>query len=135
MLNTMKIPMTATIRAYRILRYLTPYKSAEHLDQASSIANSDILGNLLGCYFNQNQDNGSVKVFDFGLEWMADDVFKSIQYVDIDDLTVDVSKPCEIKLLLRNGQTESLPIDGHVGKFYDSLEFLRFLMRVRADLL
>jgi hypothetical protein len=75
-----------------------------------------------------------VAVFADGMSWTEAEGEISVRFAEIVDVSLPREKQSEaLSLRLNDGRELRLPIRGRRGRCYDSLEFLRFLDRVRED--
>lgn len=128
--------MNTAIRAYRILSNLANYQKVGPGDEWPSKLANEHLGEAIGCYRN-SPEHGSdlVGVFSNGVAWLDHDRKNELRFVEIAEVTLPSKKESE-GLLLRtqDGRELFLPIRGRRGRFFDSLEVLRFFDRVIKDL-
>ena len=76
-----------------------------------------------------------VGVFDHGLVWTGSGGLITLRFSEIAEASLVSGKESEgLLLTTRDGQQIQLPIKGQRGRFYDSMEMLRFVDRVMQDL-
>jgi hypothetical protein len=76
-----------------------------------------------------------VGIFVDGLAWFENSQVVSVRFDDIDDVALLNGKESKgLLLTLRDSKKRQLPVKGHRGRFFDSMEMLRFLARVTQDL-
>lgn len=96
----------------------------------------EILGQLIGVYDN-SPENDSLKVYETGISWRSKTehhffLFKEIENVELNDH----DKMSDfIDITLKNRKLLKLPVRGKNNRCADICEFLRFLDRVKSDLL
>jgi len=128
--------MNAAIRAHRILAALANYQKAEYANDWLAKLADDRLGKLIGCYRNPVPQVDVIGIFTNGLAWLDNGGHEiTIPFAEIIEVTLPAGKESE-GLLLRtqDGRQLQLPIRGQRGRFFDSMEVLRFLDRVMGDL-
>jgi hypothetical protein len=127
--------MNAAIRAHRILAALANYQKAEQTDSWPLKLAASQLGEPIGCYRNPGSDGEVIGIFANGLTWLEGTDAVGLLFRDIAEVTLPSGKQSEGLLLkMRNGWQHQLPVKGQRGKFFDSMEMLRFLNRVMQDL-
>lgn len=127
--------MKTAIRAYRILNALANYHQAEHTDFGILALAEGRLGDLLGCYRNPAPQEGTIGIFTDGLAWLEAGHPVAIRFSDIVEAELPSGKESQgLVLKLRAGDEVLMPVRGHRGQFYDSMEVLRFMYRVLEDL-
>jgi hypothetical protein len=126
--------MTAPVRAYRILRKLKNYRDVSAIEDACDELPSE-LGGLIGSYRNFGQNQAIVWFFSEGIAVTDRNGVEAFSFRDIKKVDLPNEKLSQaLSVWLWNGACVNLPIQGGEGKFKDSLEVLRFLQRVLADL-
>lgn len=126
--------MKTATRAYRILRALSNYRSVEGKDRLGSAPNAGELGKVLGLYENPGCPKATITICDAGLFWTQHGRQVTVRYRDIVRVRLAGGKQSEtLDLELGDGRRVELPVRGRQGRFYDSLEVLRFLDRVTQD--
>jgi hypothetical protein len=69
------------------------------------------------------------------LAWFEDGRSVAIRFADVSEVTLPSGKESEGLLLkMQDGKELRLPVEGQRGRFFDSMEMLRFLDRVLQDL-
>jgi hypothetical protein len=127
--------MNTAIRVHRILAALENYQNAGQGDDWSSKSFGGHLGDLIGCYRNPDSQNDMVGIFVDGLAWFENSQAVNVRFDDIADVSLLNGKESEGLLLnLLDGKKLQLPVKGHRGRLFDSMEMLRFLDRVIQDL-
>jgi hypothetical protein len=127
--------MNVKSRAHRILRPMTRYRQAGAEAPLLVLAEDPVLGTPLGVYQNPEPDRETVTVYAHGIAWGDGARSVRVGFSEIADVDLSNGKESqELLLTLKDRRLERLPIRGRVGRFYDSLEFLRFLSRVLGDL-
>lgn len=127
--------MNPAIRSHRILAALSNYQNAENIGDWPSDVTCDDLGQSIGCYRNPGPQGEIIGIYADGLTWLDNGHAVGIRFADIVEVAVPSGKESE-GLLLRekNGRQILLPIRGQRGRFFDSMEVLRFLDRVMQDM-
>jgi hypothetical protein len=133
----MKIPMSARIRAHRILDGMSHYAGPD----SSEIPNFDALrmGDIIGVYVNEPPClTRKIVITENGLLALGET--EGASWIPFDDIVDATTEPDEksdqtpnIYLTLRSGEKAIIPITGRQGKLQDKYEFLRFLIRVQDD--
>ena len=125
--------MTPGIRAYRILRPLARYVPADDPRAASEPSHSQ-LGPLLGIYCNPDREE-NVRFYEKGLAWGDESEDHALRYADIAAATApDEQGSMSVELTTTEGASHEVPVKGHKdGNTFDSLEVLRFFLRVIGD--
>ena len=127
--------MNAAIRAHRILAALTNYQKAEQAYDWPVTLPASHLGGPIGYYRNSGVDGEVIGIFANGLAWIEGAHSVELLFTDIAEVTLPSGKESEGLLLkMRNDGQLKLPVKGQRGKFFDSMEMLRFLDRVMQDL-
>lgn len=127
--------MNTAIRAHRILAALTNYEKVDRESDRLSMFGNAGLGELIGCYRNPGPQTEMVGVFDHGLVWTGSGGLITLRFSEIAEASLVSGKESEgLLLTTRDGQQIQLPIKGQRGRFYDSMEMLRFVDRVMQDL-
>jgi hypothetical protein len=108
-------------------------KAGPARDWPSSLADGR-LGKAVGCYRNPGPDGEVVGIFADGMAWHESGHLIEVRFADLTDVKLPNEKQSlGLSLHLRDGRQLELPVKGHVGQFYDSLEMLRFVRRVMGD--
>lgn len=127
--------MNTSIRARRILAALANYQHVEHVSDWPPEPFVARLGEPIGRYRNPGPAGDVVGIFADGVAWFEQGCSVEIKFVDIAEVMLPSGKESEGLLLkMRDGKQLSLPIRGNRGRFFDSMEMLRFLDRVMQDL-
>lgn len=126
--------MNVEIRAKRVLSVLPNYQPAPEVAVAGP-AVSETCGRLLGRYRNTDTDVDALWFYETAVIWSASAGTIEIPFKEIDHVTLPAEKESEgLMLKMRDGRNISLPVRGKSGRFFDSMEMLRFFDRVLADL-
>ena len=127
--------MNAAIRAHRILAALSNYRKAGHADDWPSKSSGEHLGEPIGTYRNPGPQGDVIGIFADGLTWIHSGRAVDLRFTDIAEVMLPNGKESEGLLLkVRDGKQIELPVRGRQGRFFDSMEMLRFLDRVTRDL-
>jgi hypothetical protein len=126
--------MSPSVRAHRILSPLACYQEGRADDWQSKVSEEG-LGEPIGCYQNPGEENDVIGIFTDGVAWSDKGHTSKVRFANIAEVTLPGGKESE-GLLLRahDGTNFHLPVRGRRGRFYDSLELLRFFDRVIGDL-
>jgi hypothetical protein len=129
--------MNASIRAHRILRGKKRFESAATIaDNDWTISPSEKIGSLIGICRNAEYGRPDLLICCFGIEWQEEDRKITIRYDSIERVELTNGKQSKsLELVLGDDRSVVMPVAGNDGKFFDSLEMLRFLMRVMKDLI
>lgn len=127
--------MNASIRAHRILRAMPNYRKASSVDGGLFDLEDVRLGDAVGYYQNPGDGEPIIGIFSGGIAWSDNGRSISLRFIDFYEVSLpDGKESKEIMLLMRDGMRYSLPIKGQRANFFDSLEMLRFIDRVLADI-
>jgi hypothetical protein len=127
--------MNTAIRAHRILGALENFQKAEHVDNRTTVLAGGGLGELIGYYRNPGMQAELIGVFSDGLAWFNGRDSITIRFADLTEVALPSGKESEgLQLKTRDGRQIQLPVRGQRGKFFDSMEMLRFLDRIMQDL-
>jgi len=126
--------MHPSIRAHRILKRLAGYRNWTGEEVPPN--HKGKLGDLIGSYSPETGDGSeAIWIFSEGLCWIAEGVVAQVAYKDIESVELgDEKNSRNLRLRLNSGEQHLLSVPGGTGPFHDSLEILRFLDRVLADL-
>ncbi|MCL6711265.1 hypothetical protein M8R20_30160 [Pseudomonas sp. R2.Fl] len=127
--------MKVAVRAYRILFPMENFRKDWPQDVELLKIYGDGMGVPLGGYKNPDEDGEVVGFFDAGVAWRDGERVVKVKYSDLAE--VDLSNEKESKSLVlvsKDGRRDQLPMLGQKGKFFDSMTFLRFFLRVMDDL-
>jgi hypothetical protein len=125
--------VTPSIRAHRILRPLARYVPADDPRAASQPPHGQ-LGLLLGIYCNPNPEE-NVRFYEKGLVWGDRSGDRTLGYAEIKAATAPHDqRSMSIEPTTVGGTSHEVPVKGHRdGNTFDSLEVLRFFLRVIGD--
>lgn len=127
--------MNATILAHRVLTAIPSYKKFGDMNDWPLKLSNQYLGEPIGCYRNSEFSDDVIGVFTNGLVWFEGDNLIELRFSDISELVLVNGKESEgLLLTLQDGRQLQLPVKGQRGRFFDSMEMLRFLNRVIRDL-
>ena len=127
--------MNVAIRAHRILLALTNFRKDDVEDSDRLKLSTEQLGTSVGYYQNPGLSGDTIGIFSGGLAWLESGRTASIRYSEIAEVTLTKGKESEgLVLKMHDGKHLLLPVRGQHGRFFDSLEMLRFLDRVLKDL-
>ena len=127
--------MNTAIRAHRILSAMVNYEKAGEAGSSLCNLTDGRLGEYIGCYRNPGPDGAVIGIFADGLAWHTKGCIFEFNFSDLIEVVLMNGKESEGLLLkARDGRELQLPIKGQRGRFFDSLEMLRFLDRVMQDL-
>lgn len=127
--------MNVSIRARRILSAIPNYREAGQTDDWPSKLANGSLGEAIGCYRNPGPEGDLVGIFSDGLAWRESGSPIELRFVDVAQAELPRGKESEgLLLLMQDGRQQHLPITGQRGRFFDSMEVLRFVDRVLQDL-
>jgi len=122
-------------RAYRILLPMKNWVDVRDIGSHFMKNEEFNMGDLIGLYKNTSCSDEDVGVFSNGLVWLVNKSIFRINYKDIHSSFLVNGKKSELILIKKiNGDEFFLPIKGCRDKFFDSLEFIRFIDRVVGDL-
>jgi hypothetical protein len=126
--------MNVEIRAKRILSALPNYQSATDI-ASTPPAVPKAGGGLLGRYRNTETDVDALWFYETAVIWLSSDAVVEIPFKEIERVELPAEKESEgLILKMRGGRDIPLPVRGKRGRFFDSMEVLRFFDRVLADL-
>lgn len=127
--------MDTAVRAHRILAAMANYQKADPTDDWLTKLTDGRLGEPIGCYRNPKPEGETIGIFANGLAWHEGSRSVELRFDDVVGVALSSGKESEGLLLkTRNGKQLQLPIKGQRGRFFDSMEMLRFLDRVMQDL-
>jgi hypothetical protein len=127
--------MNTVIRARRILAALANYQSVGQVTDWPSESSNERLGEPIGRYRNPGPEGDVVGIFADGVAWFERGCSVELRFADIVEVTLPSGKESEGLLLrMHDGRQLLLPVKGQRGRFFDSMEMLRFLDRVIQDL-
>ncbi len=127
--------MNTTVWAHRILNSIPSYKKFGDANDWPLKLSSQYLGDPIGRYRNSEFADDVIGIFTNGLVWFEGDNLVELRFSDISELMLVNGKESEGLLLkIRDGRQLQLPVNGQRGRFFDSMEMLRFLDRVIQDL-
>ena len=110
------------------------YRKASPTDDWPSELADGRLGEAIGCYRNPEPEGEVVGIFADGMAWLESGRSIKLRFVDLAHAELPSGKESEgLLLLLRDGQRQQLPVKGKSGRFFDSMEILRFVDRVLQD--
>lgn len=126
--------LNVEVRARRTLAGLANYQPVSEVAEPIP-EKSDELGAPIGRYRNTTSDIDALWIFDRGISWFSpqgvvDVPFDKIDRVDLPDIKASEG----LAIILKDGQEIYLPVRGRHGRFVDSMEILRFIDRVLAEL-
>jgi hypothetical protein len=122
------------IRAKRILSALPSYQTAAEISEAAP-AGSEAFGSLIGRYQNIETEVGTIWFFETAIVWATLSAVIYIPFKEVEHVGLSAEKESEeLALKMRDGRDILLPVEGKRGRFFDSMEVLRFFDRVLADL-
>ena len=126
--------VSVAIRSHRILARLTNYQKAGDINSDLAKFADVHLGALIGCYRNPAPQSEEVGIFSNGLAWLHNEQMVTVSFVEIKQVTLLNKKESEgLLLTIFDGQQLQLPMRGQHGRFFDSMEVMRFLDRVMQD--
>lgn len=127
--------MDTAVRAHRTLAAMANYHNASPADDWLQELAYGRLGKAIGCYRNPGPEGEVIGFFADGLAWFEDGRSVAIRFADVSEVTLPSGKESEGLLLkMQDGKELRLPVKGQRGRFFDSMEMLRFLDRVLQDL-
>lgn len=134
--------MNPKMRAHRILRHLSNYKSlSSDVTSKPEYLRNFRLGNerekLIGVYENNPGDReDAIVIADQGIHILDQESSQRIDYQNISRIKTLSNKEeiDSVTIVDTRGNEVEIPVKGKKGKFRDALEFTRFLMRVTEDL-
>lgn len=127
--------MDAAVRAHRILGAMTNYENIRPTDDELMMRAGGRLGKPIGCYRNPGPDGEVIGILADGLLWHEGGRLVELRYADVSEVKLPSGGVSEGLLLhTQDGKQFRLPVKGQRGRFFDSLEMLRFLDRVMQDL-
>lgn len=127
--------MNTAIRAHRILAAMANYRMAAQTDAWLLKLSNGRLGEPIGYYRNPGLEAEMIGVFSDGLAWYENDRSVAFRFADVSEVVLPTGKESEGLLLkMQDGEQIHLPVRGQRGKFFDSMEMLRFLDRVIHDI-
>ena len=126
--------MNATIRAKRILTALTTYQKVDAQNFEIPKWVGDGLGAAIGRYQNDPNQGEDIWIFADGLAWMENGHTHITKYTEISIAKLLTGKESKGFILETvEGHELWFPVTGFRGRFYDSMEMLRFIDRVTQD--
>jgi len=127
--------MNVATRAHRILAMMANYNKAMPTDQWPEKLGDGRLGEAIGCYQNPGPEGEVIGIFDEGMVWRDSGCWIELRFTDLAQVELPNGKESEGLLLrLQDGRQLRLPVNGQRGRFFDSMEMLRFVDRVLEDL-
>lgn len=127
--------MDTAVRAHRILGAMANYQKASSTDDGLPRLADGRLGEPIGCYRNPGPEGEVIGIFADGLVWYEGDRSVELRFTDVTEVMLPSGKESEGLLLnMQDGKQLRLPVKGQRGRFFDSMEMLRFLDRVMQDL-
>lgn len=127
--------MNVGVRAHRILAAMANYQKASPTDDWPSKLADGRLGKAIGSYQNPEPEGEVIGIFADGMAWCKSGSLIEIRFADLAQVELPRGKESEgLLLLLRDGRQQQLPVKGQRGRFFDSMEMLRFVDRVMQDL-
>lgn len=127
--------MDIAVRAHRILGAMANYQKASSTDDWVPRLADGRLGEPIGCYRNPGPEGEVIGIFADGLAWYEGGRSVELRFTDVLEVTLPSGKESEGLLLhMQDGKQFRLPVKGRRGRFFDSMEMLRFLDRVMQDL-
>jgi hypothetical protein len=127
--------MNVAVRAHRILAAMANYQKASPTDDWPSKLADGRLGEAIGCYRNPGPEGEVIGIFADGMAWCESGRSIELRFADLAQVELPSGKESEgLLLLLRDGRQQQLPVKGQRGRFFDSMEMLRFVDRVMQDL-
>ncbi|MGO1070759.1 hypothetical protein [Lysobacter sp. CA199] len=124
--------MSAATRSHRILRRMAAYKGVA--ESAGECPQTRDMGALLGQYQNP-VGQGDLWFFDYGLVWAGSNGSEEIRFDSILEVRLPNGKESlALNLICVDGREHVIPVGNSYGKFFDSLEMLRFFDRTIEDL-
>lgn len=127
--------MNVFSRAHRILTGIRSYTAQEKGGEIPGEFSEVHLGESLGYYEDRNSGFGKIVFFSEGMVWKFRSELINLRYSDVVRVSIPDGKESQgIIIEIRSGDKVTLPITGRNGKFFDSMEVLRFLDRVIDDL-
>lgn len=127
--------MDTAVRAHRILGAMANYQKANSTDDSLLRLTNGRLGEPIGCYRNPEPEDDVIGIFADGLAWHEGGHSVELRFSDVSKVTLISGKESEGLLLnMQDGKQLRLPVRGQRGRFFDSMEMLRFLDRVMEDL-
>lgn len=127
--------MDTATRAHRILAAMANFQKATSTHDLLLQPVDDRLGEAIGRYRNPGVEGVVIDLFADGMAWSEDGCSFEFRFRDVSEVTLPTGKESEgLLLLLRDGKRLNLPVKGQRGRFFDSMEMLRFLERVIQDL-
>jgi hypothetical protein len=127
--------MDTSARAYRILGAMANYQKASSTDNWLPKLADGRLGEPIGCYRNPEPEGEVIGIFADGLAWYEGGRSVELRFADVSEVNLPSGKESEGLLVnMQDGRQLRLPVKGRRGRFFDSMEMLRFLDRVTQDL-
>jgi len=127
--------MNTAVRAHRILSAMANYQKASSTDDWLPRLADERLGEPIGCYRNPGPEGEVIGIFAAGLAWYEGARSIRLRFTDVSEVTLPNGKESKGLLLnMQDGKQLRLPVKGQLGRFFDSMEILRFLNRVMQDL-
>jgi len=123
--------MDTAIRAHRILGVMAHYQKARSTDDWLQKLANGRLGKSIGFYRNPGPEGEVIGIFADGLAWYEGGQSIELCFAEVSEVTLPREKESEGLLLnMQDGKQIWLPVKGQRGRFFDSMEMLRFLDRV-----
>ena len=114
---------------------LANYQKAIPTDDWPSKLADGRLGEAIGWYRNPGPEGEVIGIFADGMAWRESGRSIELRFADLAQVDLPSGKESEgLLLLLRDGRQQQLPVKGQRGRFFDSMEMLRFVDRVMQDL-
>ncbi|GAA4337996.1 hypothetical protein GCM10023165_16420 [Variovorax defluvii] len=127
--------MDTAVRAHRILGAMANCQKANSPGDTLPKLADVRLGDLIGCYQNPGPEGETIGIFADGLAWNEGGRLIELSFADVQEGSLPSEKASEgVLLTMRDGKQFRLPVRGQRGRFFDSMEMLRFLDRVIQDL-
>lgn len=127
--------MNVRIRIKRILEPLRGFRYVKNETEAPVDLRSANLGRVIGCYDNEEKESGDIWIYEDGLMWQMKNELHPVRFDEIAQVVVPNEKrSVHLHFVKGNGQVLIWPFDGNDGMHFDSLEMVRFLDRVMADI-
>jgi hypothetical protein len=129
-------------RVWRVLRNVESFQilSTEEARQLLKERKIKLTGDetVLGIYWNQDKDlRDALLVTDRAIHLIEKKMGRRLAYSEIGHLSTPTEVPKaevrEVILETKGGETVKIPVKGGGSRTADAFEFLRFLMRVKAD--
>ncbi|WP_295841598.1 hypothetical protein [uncultured Xanthomonas sp.] len=122
-------------RAHRILRGTYNFTSSTEDPAVPKEFNDVSLGKFIGIYHNKADSIGDVAFFFDGLAWAEGSMMRMVRYDEMARATVPQGKNdlCVLIQLIHGGEV-LIPVTGTDGRFFDTMQVIRFINRVVEDL-